>query len=168
MLDRGQDLAQRGFRGTVSTLGDFRKFILRGNVVDLAIGVAIGAAFNGLVQGFVKDIIDPLIAIFGAPTLASLKYQGPPFRASAPLLYGDFISLVISFLITAAVIYFFVVKPVNGLMSLHKRDVPDAPATKECPFCTSQIPLRAVRCPDCTSQLPPDQNMAQNPAGVRA
>jgi large conductance mechanosensitive channel len=165
MLDRGQQYAQRGFKGTISTLGDFRKFVLRGNVVDLAVGVAIGAAFNTVVQGLVKDLIDPLIAIFGAPSLNTVKYTGAPFSPTNPWLYGDFLSLLISFLITAAVIYFFVVKPVNTLMALHKRDEP-APTTKECPFCTSLIPVRAVRCPECTSQLPPEQAVATNAAGV--
>lgn len=163
MLDRGQQYAQRGFKGTISTLGDFRKFVLRGNVVDLAVGVAIGAAFNTVVQGFVKDLIDPLIAIFGAPSLNTLKYEGTPFSPKNPWLYGDFVSLLISFLITAFVIYFFVVKPVNTLMALHKRDEP-APTTKECPFCTSLIPIRAIRCPECTSQLPPEQAAATNAA----
>jgi large conductance mechanosensitive channel len=141
----------RGLRAGLSTLGDFQKFILRGNVIDLAVGVVIGAAFNTVVQGFVTDIISPLIAIFTGNKLANLQKV-----TAGPFLIGAFIVTVISFLIVAAVIYFFVVKPVNALEDRFNRNKPaETPTTRDCPFCLSTVPLKATRCAYCTAQLPP-------------
>lgn len=146
----------RGLHAGLSTLGDFRKFILRGNVVDLAVGVVIGAAFNGLVQGFVKDIITPLVGEFGIHNLSTFTWE--PIKNGNIFSVGDFLNLLLSFLITAAVVYFFVVKPVNVLEDRYNRLRPkheEAPTTRDCPFCLSTVPLKATRCAYCTAQLPP-------------
>ena len=136
------------------TLGDFRQFILRGNVVDLAVGIIIGAAFTAVVTGLVNDIITPLIPITGKSTLANLIIPLP--YGSGKLLLGAFIQAIISFLIIALVIFFLVVKPVNALMNLHKSKEPAAAiTTRDCPFCLSSVPIQATRCAYCTSQLPP-------------
>lgn len=145
-----------GFSTRIITKGEeelkgFREFILRGNVVDLAIAVVIGAAFGAIVEALVKDLVTPLIAaIGGQPDFSQIAFTINNSR----FLIGDFINAVISFLIIAAVIYFFVVLPVNRLMERFKPEVPPAPeTTKECPYCTSKISQAATRCPFCTSQL---------------
>jgi large conductance mechanosensitive channel len=152
-LDRARDIGGRGFRAGLGTMGDFEKFILRGSVVDLAVGVVIGAAFNTVVQAFVKDIVTPLIPVNGQFVDWTITiYLGHK------LLVGDVINTIISFLIVAAVIYFFVVKPVNALEDGYNRLHPkkeEGPTTRECPFCLSSVPLRATRCAYCTAQLPP-------------
>jgi large conductance mechanosensitive channel len=134
----------------VKTLNDFKAFILRGNVVDLAIGIVIGAAFTAVVTAFVAGIITPLIGMFG-----KFNFSGLTFTVNnSTFLIGSFINAVISFLIVAAVLFFFVVKPVNALMNRHKaEETPAAPATKDCPYCLSSIPANAIRCAFCTSQL---------------
>ncbi len=141
----------RGLHAGWSTLGDFRKFILRGNVVDLAVGVVIGAAFNTVVQGFINDLIQPLIGkLVGTQNFNDFRPSG--------FLIGNFIGIVISFLLTAAVVYFFVVKPVNLLEDRYNRLQPKhdgAPTTRDCPYCLSSVPLQATRCAYCTSPLPP-------------
>ncbi len=155
VFDRARDLGGRGFRGGLSTMGDFQKFIMRGNVVDLAVGVIIGAAFNNVVQALVKDIVTPLIP-GGAKGLSSLS-QRVPFTGGT-LLIGDFINTIISFLIIALVVYFFVVKPINAMEEGYNRLHPkksEAPTTRDCPYCLSTIPLGATRCAYCTAQLPP-------------
>src|SRR5688500_1140115 len=128
-------------------LKDFRAFILRGNVVDLAIGVAIGAAFTTVIGSFTEDLLTPLLAIPGdAASFADLDFtiSGSRFR------YGRFIDAVISFVIVAAVLFFFVVKPVNTLMARRKTE-PDVEATtKDCPSCLSSIPVAASVCAFCT------------------
>ena len=144
----------RGLHAGLSTLGDFQKFILRGNVIDLAVGVVIGTAFNAVVQAVVKDLITPLIGLFGIPDMSNLQqtYHGNTFH------YGDVINVIISFLITAAVVYFLVVKPINALHDRVDRSKPkhdEAPTTRDCPYCLSTIPLAATRCAYCTAQLPP-------------
>ena len=128
MFDRARDLGGRGFHAGLSTMGDFQKFILRGNVVDLAIGVIIGAAFNTVVQALVKDIITPLIPGNG-PNFANASIT---IYGGHRLLYGDLLNVIISFLIIAAVVYFFVVKPVNVLEESYNRLRPKQPvaATK--------------------------------------
>lgn len=153
VFDRARDFGGRGFRVGMGTMGDFQKFILRGNVVDLAVGVVIGAAFNNVVQACVKDIITPLIPTGGQfATWTIIIYGGQK------LLVGDVINAIISFLLVALVVYFFVVKPVNALEDgynrLHPKKV-EAPTTRECPFCLSTVPLKATRCAYCTAQLPP-------------
>lgn len=130
-------------------MSGFRAFLLRGNVVDLAIAVVIGAAFGAVVTAFVRDIITPLIAaIGGKPNFATLTFT----INNSKFFYGDFINFLISFIIIAAVIYYFVVVPYNRLMDRFKPQTEPAP-TRECPFCMSSIPQAATRCPFCTSEL---------------
>lgn len=133
-------------------LGGFKTFLLRGNVVDLAVGIVIGVAFGAVVTALVKDLITPLIPA-GNTGLTSLEVT-LPFTGSK-LLIGEFLNSVLSFLIIALVIYFFVVLPVNSLMSRYKK--PEEPVvvnTRDCPFCLSSVPLKATRCAFCTSVLP--------------
>ena len=147
-----RDFGERGVHSGLSTLGDFRKFILRGNVVDLAVGIVIGAAFTAVVTAMVKDLITPLIGLFGNVDFSRLQYT----VGKTTFLVGDFINAVISFLILAFVVYFFVVRPVNTLTDRFKpHEAPKTPTTRECPFCLSNVPLKATRCSFCTAQLPP-------------
>jgi len=135
--------------GVGKELGNFRKFLLRGNVVDLAVGIVIGAAFTNVVQAVVKDLITPLIGIFGGgPNLAGWTIP----IAGQNLLIGDIVNALISFLLIAAVVYFLVVLPVNRLMDHYKPEPKPAP-TKECPECLSSIPEDARRCRECGAQL---------------
>ena len=141
------------------TLGGFRTFILRGNVVDLAIGIVIGAAFTSVVNALVGNIITPLIPIPGH-SLAGLTWH-PPYAgkdAKGNLIVVDFgalINAVISFLIVAAVLYFFIVRPVAAFMARFNPPVTAAPTTRDCPYCLQAIPLQATRCAFCTSPVPP-------------
>lgn len=130
---------------------EFKKFILRGNVVDLAVGVVIGAAFNGVIQALVKDLITPIIAAIGG----TKQFADASFTIhNSVFLYGDFINTLISFLIVAAAVFFVVVQPINKLTELANRSKgTDEPTTKKCPFCLSVIPKAASRCPNCTSRL---------------
>lgn len=132
-------------------LKGFQNFILRGNVVDLAVGVVIGAAFGDVVAKLVKDLITPLIAaIVGKPDFSSLGFtvNGTHF----PI--GEFVNSLISFLLIATVVYFFIVVPVNALMARVKRgDVAPDPTTKKCPECLSEIPIPARKCAFCTSTV---------------
>lgn len=132
-------------------LKGFRDFILRGNVVDLAIAVVIGAAFGAVVTALVADIITPLIAAI---------VQKPDFSYliltinGGKIKYGDFLNALISFLLIAAAVYFFVVLPLNSLLNKFKKPVPAAPpATKACPECLSEIPVAARRCSHCTQPV---------------
>jgi len=128
----------------------FKKFILRGNVVDLAVGVIIGAAFNSVVQSLVKSFFTPLIAIIiGSHSLSSLYF----IVNGQKIQYGDFINALISFLIIALVVYFFVVVPMNKLQQLANSGKTIDPTTKKCPYCLTEVPLKATRCSACTSQL---------------
>jgi large conductance mechanosensitive channel len=134
---------------------EFRKFILRGNVVDLAVGLVVGAAFTSVVNSLVKGVINPLIAIlYGGTKLADLRYSvsGQTFS------YGDVINSAITFLIVAAVVFFFVVQPINKLTErfISGKETPED-ATKKCPFCLSAIPKQATRCKFCTSKLESDK-----------
>jgi len=166
-FDTVKNVGGRGWRVGLNELGGFRKFILRGNVVDLAVGIVIGAAFTSVVNAFVKDIITPLIPAANNQSWATLKVPGP-FGATLPI--GDFLSAVLSFLIVAAVIYFFVVRPVTALQDrLMPKKPAEAPTTRECPFCLSTVPLKATRCAYCTAQLPPaDEQMAGTGTPARA
>jgi large conductance mechanosensitive channel len=131
-------------------LKGFRDFILRGNVIDLAVAFVIGAAFVAVVTAFVKDIITPLIAaIAGKPDFSGLTFT----INNSKILYGSFINAVVSFLLIAAVIYFVVVAPLNRLAE--RRAKGQDPTTKECPECLSEVPAAAKRCPHCTSELAP-------------
>ena len=132
-------------------LSGFKQFILRGNVVDMAVGVVIGAAFGGVVTALTKDLLTPLIAaVVGKPDFSAVAFtiHGTPFPV------GDFINTVVSFLLIAAAIYFFVVLPVNTLVArMHAKDPAPAPTTKKCPECKMEIPIDARRCGHCTSQV---------------
>jgi large conductance mechanosensitive channel len=129
----------------------FRDFILRGNVVDLAIAVVIGAAFGAIVEAFVKDLITPLIAaIGGQPDFSAIYFT----INNSKFMIGDFINALVAFLIIAAVVYFFVVLPVNRLMARFKPAVaPTEDTTRECPYCTSKVSKAATRCAYCTSEF---------------
>jgi len=130
-------------------LKEFRAFLLRGNLVELAVAFVMGAVFATLVKAFIADLITPIIAlIFGKPNFGQLSFtiNGSHFA------YGDFINNLITFLVTAAAMFFFVVKPYNALMARRTQEDPD---TKECRECTSAIPAKARRCPQCTAQLTP-------------
>lgn len=133
-----------------SLMKGFKEFILRGNVVDLAVGVMIGAAFNSVVSSLVKDLMTPFVAaIFKQPNFATLIFtiNGSQF------LYGDFLNNIISFLITAATIYFFIVMPINKLNARRQKGPPPEATTKVCPECLSSIPAKATRCAYCTAIL---------------
>ena len=132
-------------------LRDFRDFILRGNVVDLAVAVVIGAAFTAVVTALVKDLLTPLLAaIGGQPDFSAITFTVNGSR----FLIGDFINAVVSFLIIAAVIFFLVVRPLTALMNRFKTETPVAPETRECPYCLSSVPIKATRCAFCTADLP--------------
>ena len=146
-------------------MGGFRKFLQRGNLVDLAVAVVVGVAFNTVVQALIKDLITPLISAFGARhnfSGLSLSIQGSVFA------YGDFINAALSFLIIATVVYYFVVAPTNRLAVIATRNT-DA-AQRPCPECLSEIPVAAKRCRFCTAAVVPAMNgqVVQAPhAGVR-
>jgi len=131
-------------------LSDFKQFLLRGNVVDLAVAVVIGAAFGAVVTALVEDFVTPLIAaIGGQQDFSALDFtiNDSTFR------YGDFINKVLTFVTVAAVIFFFVVTPVNALIARARREPPADPTTRKCPECLSEIPIEARRCAFCTSEV---------------
>jgi large conductance mechanosensitive channel len=134
----------------MSAMQDFKQFVLRGNVVDLAVGVVIGAAFGAVVTALVKDIITPLISIPGKVNFSNLSVT----IGGGVIQYGDFLNQVISFLLIAFAVFFFIVRPVNWLMSRRKTETPVDPTTRDCPFCLSSVPMKASRCAFCTSELP--------------
>ena len=137
---------------TPGILKEFRAFVLRGNLVDLAVAVVIGTAFTAVVNAVVRDLITPLIAaIFGKPMFDALAFTINGSRFA----YGDFLNAALTFLIVAAVVFFLVIKPVNMLMA-RLRTEPDVESpTRGCPECLSQIPLAARRCAFCTSEVAP-------------
>src|SRR5215207_2378662 len=157
MVSQPGRTGSRFVSGVGGQLGGFKKFILRGNVVDLAVGIVIGAAFTGVVQSLVKGIITPLIGVFGGiPDFSTwfITVNGSRF------MIGEFINALVSFLILALVVYFLVVMPVNTLMDKYRSEPQPAP-TKECPECLSKIPELARRCAHCTAQLePPSEAVA--------
>lgn len=131
----------------MSLLTDFKKFLLRGNVIDLAVAVVVGTAFTAVVKALVSDLLTPIIAlIFGKPSFESLSFT----INNSHFLYGDFINALLTFLTIAAAIFFFVVAPIAALQRRRTQIDPD---TKDCPECTSAIPIGAKRCPLCTSVL---------------
>ena len=149
-------------------LKDFKAFIMRGNVVDMAVGIIIGVAFGAIVTSIVKDVIMPPVGLaLGNIDFANLLVvikqgttPGPyPSLAAAQaagavsINYGQFINTIINFLIIAAVVFFFIVRPIAKLQAPKKAEAPPAPFTKDCPFCFSKININARRCPNCTSQL---------------
>ena len=129
-------------------MNGFKKFLLRGNVVDLAVAVVIGAAFSAIVTAFVAAFIAPLV---GLVTGASGDFTTKTFTvAEVDFPYGQFVQALLSFLIVAAVVYFLVLKPINRLMERYKTEPEVASPTKACPECLSNIPLAAARCAYCT------------------
>lgn len=131
-------------------LKGFKEFILRGNAVDLAVGVVIGAAFGSIVNGLVKDLITPFIAaLVKAPDFSNISFT----LNGSKFLIGDFLNTLISFIIIAATVYFFVVLPINKLLEKVHPKSPAEPTTKKCPECLSDIPVNAKRCAHCTSVL---------------
>lgn len=131
-------------------MGGFKQFLLRGNVVDMAVGIVIGAAFGTVVAAFVKDLLTPTIAaIIQKPDFSAIAFEinGSKFAI------GDFINAVVSFILVAGAVYYFVVLPVNALLARLHREPPAGPITKRCPECLSEIPIQARRCSFCTSSL---------------
>jgi large conductance mechanosensitive channel len=131
---------------------DFKEFLLRGNLVDMAVGIVIGVAFAALVTALVTDLITPLIAaIGGKPSFDDLSFtiNGSHF------LYGAFINALISFVVIAAAVFFLVVKPVNALMARRRTEPPIDEQTRQCPECMSEIPVLARRCAFCTTEVAP-------------
>lgn len=135
----------------MSFMKEFKEFISRGNVIDLAVGVIIGGAFTGIVTSLNEDMITPLLGIFGGVDFSNLKLVLGTAETSPVLNYGSFITAVINFLITAFVV-FCMVKGINNISKkvIHEKE---EVTTKECPYCKSEIPVEATRCPHCTSEL---------------
>jgi len=132
---------------------EFKEFIMRGNVMDLAVGVIIGGAFGAIVTSLTDDIISPILGIFGGMDFSDLVLD----INGAHIAYGKFITAVINFLIMALII-FLLVKAVNKVMSLgKKKEAEPEPTTKVCPCCFTEIDIRAIRCPHCTSEIPADK-----------
>lgn len=132
-------------------LSGFKQFILRGNVIDMAVGVVIGAAFASVVGAFTKDLLTPFIAaLVGKPDFSYIGFS----INNTPFPVGDFINAAVSFLLVAAAVYFFVVVPVNALISrMRKAPAPADPTTKKCPECLSEIPIDAKRCAHCSQPV---------------
>jgi large conductance mechanosensitive channel len=149
-------------------LKDFKAFILRGNVVDLAVGIIIGVAFGAIISSFVNDILMPPIGLGlgnvdfsnmmvvlkeGATPGPYASLEAAKVAGATVIAYGVFVNAIINFLIIAAVVFFFVVRPIVRLTAPKKAVAPAEPTTKDCPFCYSAIPIKATRCPNCTSEL---------------
>jgi large conductance mechanosensitive channel len=132
-------------------LREFQSFVLRGNVVDLAVGVVIGSAFGAVITSLVENILTPLTGLFRVPDFKALGVD----VGTSTISYGLFLNAVIAFLLVAAAIFFMVVKPVNKLMSRRKTEPEVESTTRDCPACLSAIPRGASRCAFCTSDLPP-------------
>ncbi len=134
---------------------EFKKFIMRGNVMDMAVGVIVGGAFTSIVNSLNADILTPLLGVFGGMDFSHLSVTLGKGENAPVLMYGNFITAIINFLITALVI-FILIKVINGLndkLSKKEEEQPAESTTKECPFCKSEIAIAATRCPHCTSQL---------------
>jgi large conductance mechanosensitive channel len=132
-------------------LKDFKAFILRGNVIDLAVAVVIGAAFGAVVSSFVKNLLTPLVSIPGSSSFDSLTFT----VHHSVFSYGKFFNDLISFVLIAAAIFFFVLKPINALVVRRQRGQEAEPGTRDCPECLSEIPDRARRCAHCTAEIQP-------------
>jgi large conductance mechanosensitive channel len=133
-------------------VNDFKTFLLRGNLVDMAVGIVIGIAFGAVVAALVADLITPLIAaIFGKPDFSSLSFtiNGSHFT------YGAFLNALLAFFLVALVLFFFVIKPVNALVAHSRTEPPPDPTIRNCPECLSEIPIAASRCAFCTADLQP-------------
>lgn len=131
-------------------LREFRQFVLRGNLVDLAVAVVIGTAFGAVVTPLVRDLVTPLVAaVGGEPDFADLAFEVNGSR----FLYGDFLNALLSFLLVAAVLFFLVIKPVNALLARMRTEPPVEHRTRQCPECLSEIPEAARRCAFCTASV---------------
>jgi large conductance mechanosensitive channel len=143
-------------------LGDFKKFILRGNVIDLAVAVLIGTSFNAIASSLTKDMITPLITAIAGDrtnfTNLSFKFHGAAF------LYGAVINSVVSFILIAVVVFFLIVQPINKLVTMSNRNKTVEPTEKRCPECLSNIPIKATRCAFCTTKLKPSKASADGGA----
>ncbi len=136
----------------MTLLNDFKAFILRGNVVDLAVAVVVGVAFTAVITALVEDLVTPLIgAIGGKPDFSTLDFT----INSSTFRYGDFINKIISFVTVASAVFFFVVVPMNALLQRMRGEPPADPTTRKCPECLSEIALEARRCAFCTAQIAP-------------
>ena len=136
-------------------ISEFKKFILRGNVMDMAVGVIVGGAFTSIVTSLNKDILTPILGVFGGTDFSHLTVTLGSGEEAPVLAYGNFMTAVLNFLVTAFVI-FCIIKGINALSDRMKKKeeaAPAAPTTKKCPFCKSEIAIDATRCPHCTSQL---------------
>lgn len=134
-------------------MAEFKKFILRGNVMDMAVGVIVGGAFTAIVTSLNQDILTPLLGLIGGTDFSNLYYVLGEGEEAPVLMYGNFITAVINFLITAFMI-FCLIKFINAVVDkLSKKPAPAAPTTKKCPYCKSDIALDATRCPHCTSMI---------------
>jgi large conductance mechanosensitive channel len=134
---------------------EFKKFIMRGNVMDMAVGVIVGGAFTSIVTSLNQDILTPILGIFGGTDFSNLTVKLGTSDTAPVLTYGNFITAVINFLITALVI-FILIKVLNSVsekFSKKEEEKPAAPTTKTCPYCLSEIPIGATRCPHCTSEI---------------
>ena len=131
-------------------MNEFKKFICRGNVMDMAVGIIIGGAFTAIVNSLVNDIINPLLGLFGGMNFDQLAWN---ISGDVVLTYGNFITAIINFLIMALVI-FCLIRTINKISDKYgKKEEPAAPTTKKCPYCKTDIAIDATRCPHCTSQL---------------
>jgi large conductance mechanosensitive channel len=132
-------------------LSGFRDFVMRGNVVELAVAVVIGGAFGAVVTSFTGDILTPLLGVFGLPNFESLTWE----IGKASVKYGSFLNALVAFVLVAAAIYFLVIRPLTAFEARRQRgEVAPAPTTKTCTECASEIPLTARRCPMCTQPQP--------------
>ena len=134
---------------------EFKKFIMRGNVMDMAVGVIVGGAFTAIVTSLNKDILTPILGVFGGIDFSHLSIVLGSGENAPVLAYGNFITAIINFLITAFVI-FLLIKAINVLndrLSKKEESAPQAPTTKTCPYCKTTIAIDATRCPNCTSML---------------
>ena len=129
---------------------EFKTFVLRGNVVDLAVGIVIGSAFGAVITALVKDLITPMIAaIFGKPNFSAISFT----INNSSFLIGEFINAVVAFILVAFAVFFFVVKPINFMVARARKEPPADPTTKKCAQCLSEIPLDAKRCAFCTEPV---------------
>lgn len=133
-------------------VSEFKQFLLRGNVVDLAVAVVIGVAFGAVVTSFVENLLTPLVAmIFGEPDFSSLTFE----INNAVFAYGAFMNALIAFITIAAVVFLFVIKPINALITRSRREPTPDPTTRKCPECRSEIPIDATRCAHCAVVIAP-------------
>ena len=130
-------------------MSDFKAFLLRGNVVDLAVAVVAGAAFGAVVTALVRDIVTPIISIPGKTNFSDLDFHIRESRFA----YGDFLNAVVAFVLISAAVFFFVVVPINALMARRKTETDVESTTRECPECLSSIPVAARRCAFCTAEV---------------